>query len=119
MPVIRFAKDNARPGDIYVLPPKLKKLYKFRLETGIPILVNWKTHPYKDTEVIEWYDRIETASTFYESVGQPECCGLIDEIADRYHATHIIVESEVDLSAVCPHVTEMYHDAHYRVFRIQ
>jgi hypothetical protein len=119
MPVIRFAKDNARPGDSYLAPPHMTEFDKFRLETGIPILVNWKTHPYKDTQVIEWYDRIQLASEFYAAAGKPECCGMLEDITRNYKITHVIIDAKADIAANCPGLTEIYHDAFYSVYRIQ
>lgn len=37
----------------------------FRLTTGLPIFINWKTHPYKDFEVIEWYEKLKQNDAFY------------------------------------------------------
>jgi hypothetical protein len=119
MPVIRFARDHAKSGDTYLVPPFMSEFDKFRLETGIPILANWKSHPYKDSQVIEWYDRIQTAGKFYESAGKPECCGMLDNITRNYKITHVIIDAKANLAAVCPTFITIYHDAFYSVYRIQ
>lgn len=39
----------------------------FRLESGHAIYVDWKSHPFIGTEVVEWWRRINTAQEFYEA----------------------------------------------------
>jgi hypothetical protein len=41
---------------------------QFRIKSGRPIFVDWKSHPFKDLEVIEWKRRIEVAEKAFESL---------------------------------------------------
>ena len=38
-----------------------------RLNTAVPIFVNWKLHAFKNDEIIEWYKRIKIVNNCYES----------------------------------------------------
>ena len=38
-----------------------------RLNAQVPIFIDWKAHPYKSEQVIEWYDRVNLVRDFYES----------------------------------------------------
>ena len=40
-------------------------LQRFRLFTGVPIYVDFKSIPYKDTEVLEWFRRLKQCSEWY------------------------------------------------------
>ena len=59
----------------------------FRLNTGLPIVVNWKSHPYKDVEVIEWYNRMQKAEAFYNGKLTPS---EVEEFLKDKHVTHIV-----------------------------
>jgi len=48
---------------------------QFRIKSGRPIFVDWKSHPFKDTEVIEWRRRIEVANKAFENLR--ECKKII------------------------------------------
>ncbi len=56
--IMEYVKENKQPGDTYLVPYASGKFVDFRIATGAPILINLKSHPYKDTEVIEWYHRL-------------------------------------------------------------
>lgn len=50
--VLGFALRHAGAGQVYAVPPRDQSFDHFRLVTGLPIVANWKTHPYKDIEVL-------------------------------------------------------------------
>jgi hypothetical protein len=87
--VYEFAAQNAAPGDCYLVPvvlpdpaqvrrgspsttfvPSARSAeqnkfapdwQRFRLATGVPIYVDFKSLPYRDVEVVEWRRRISRA----------------------------------------------------------
>ncbi len=88
--MLDFVRANGTPGDLYLIPvrvPDLARatrgslssdfkplpdkrrdqkiipidLQRFRLYTGVPIYVDFKSIPYKDTDVLEWHDRLRFA----------------------------------------------------------
>jgi hypothetical protein len=115
--VTRFAKEHAKKGQIYLIPPKKHNFQSFRMDTGLPVLATWKTHPFKDIQVMEWYERSERALSFYEKANDPEICRLADTFVQDYGITHVVVPEPEVLSG-CPGVRELYGDAHYRVVEL-
>jgi hypothetical protein len=64
MEVIDWAKTQD-PADLYLVPLDFEQ---FRIKSGKPIFVDWKSHPFKDVEVIEWKRRIGVAEKAFESL---------------------------------------------------
>ena len=71
MEVINWAKSQD-PTDLYLVPLDFEQ---FRIKSGRPIFVDWKSHPFKDIEVIEWKRRIEVAEQAFERLRE---CKKID-----------------------------------------
>ena len=71
MDVINWAKSQD-PTDLYLVPLDFEQ---FRIKSGRPIFVDWKSNPYKDIEVIEWKRRIEVAKQAFENLRE---CKKID-----------------------------------------
>jgi hypothetical protein len=72
MNVIDWAKKTQDPADLFLVPLDFEQ---FRIKSGRPIYVDWKSHPFKDVEVIEWKRRIEVAEKTFESLRE---CKKID-----------------------------------------
>ena len=51
-----FQPVTAKQGDKQIIPVDLQR---FRLYTGAPIFVDFKSIPYKDVEVLEWKRRLD------------------------------------------------------------
>jgi len=64
-PMMDFVKRARSPGMVFLIPPAFKT---FRLYTGVPILIDFESVPYKDSEVVEWYKRLLVARKFYEGL---------------------------------------------------
>ena len=58
----RLVARQSSPGDLYLIPPRL---YEFRLDAGVPVYVDYKTHPYEDREVLEWRRRLREVTRLY------------------------------------------------------
>ena len=86
LPLLEFVRTHRRPGDVYLVPVEVPKpsnsrgvyssnfkpaprrggagmflsvdLQDFRLTTGAPLFVDYKSIPYQDAEVLEWYERV-------------------------------------------------------------
>ena len=112
IPMMDFVKKTKSPGEIYFIPTGLAK---FRLYTGAPIFITFKSHPYKDIEVMEWYDRILAARSFY---GEDKInCQMLKKLSVDYGVTHVILENR-HFSAGCSFLRELYKDDDYSVFKI-
>src|SRR6185369_7310634 len=51
----RFVASTYQPGNLYLIPTNLEL---FRLAAKVPILVDYQSNPYKDTDVVEWFKRV-------------------------------------------------------------
>ena len=117
MGVINYASQNASPEDLYVIPPQNSAFDKFRLETGIPVLINNKTHPYKDIEVIEWNARSRKAQAFYAAHSPREKKLALSHLVGEYRVTHCIVSTNMQSIAGLPGEA-VYVDEHYTVLKL-
>ncbi len=145
LPVMDFVRQTKRPGDVYFLPvhvPDLAKttrgslssdfkplpdkqsdrrvipvdLQRFRLSTGAPIFVDFKAVPYRDADVLEWYERLGLARAALEGLRE----GKLSEglAALRPHGiTHLVLPAAVELRG--PDVELVYADDYYRVYRLK
>lgn len=114
--MLNYVKQTTQVGDIYLVPNKKQELRKFRLYTGAPILINFKSHPYKDVEVIEWYRRNLAAQTFYESPSDRQCDNL-KQIAAEYKINKVVTES--NFNANCNFLAQLYRDDNYGVYQLK
>ena len=111
-----FVKAEARSGDVYLVTPGLSTMKKFRLYTGVPIFINDKTHPYKDVEVLEWYDRVLQAREFYNSPDRS--CQTLDNLLKKYSLTHVVLYKEQN-QIKCDRLTKIYQNKNYAVSKIE
>jgi hypothetical protein len=144
LPLLDFVRQSQSSGDLYFLPvhvskpakklwgnsssdfkPLLEKqqdsrlipgdLQRFRLYTGVPIFVDFKAVPYKDTEVLEWYQRMKLAQMVQGRLQEGKLTEALAELRLQ-QVTHLVVPAELNLAN--PGIAEVYEDANYRVFRL-
>lgn len=105
-PATRFVAANFQTGQVYLIPPEMES---FRLAAGVPIVVDEKSHPYKDIEVIEWFERLRMAMDYYDSRGE-EACQALTRLRGKYGITHVVGKSE-SVIADCGMLHEIYRDS--------
>lgn len=115
--MMNFVRGSKQPGETYFLPVKSPKLLQFRLYTGVPIFINLKSHPYKDVEVIEWYNRVQSAQAFYEAENTQKC-NLLKKLSTDYQITNVVLEKK-HFATSCDFLETLYQDKRYRVDRIR
>lgn len=133
-PLLNFVREHRRPGEVYLLPVTLPKdggslggtltlrpvgdtkvpvdLQRFRLLTGAPIYVDFKSIPYLDVEVLEWNRRLQQVKAWYE-------LGIWSKLRDQLRAegiTHIVVPANHQGSVAG--IERVYADHAYRVYRL-
>ncbi len=108
--MMRYVEETKTPDQVYLIPTGMAE---FRLRTGAPILVTFKSHPYKDVEVIEWQERVFAANDFYH---EPTCAKL-DALHSRYGITHAVLEPG-QLADGCPETQERYRDASFHILEL-
>jgi hypothetical protein len=115
-----YVRDTKQPGELYMIPPREAELNDFRLYIGAPTFINWKSHPYKDTDLLEWYHRVETALAFYDAEysDQKTACQLLEKIEREYGVTNVVVKRK-DAVLDCPFVSPTYIETKFTVFAIE
>lgn len=108
--MMAFVHQNKSVGDNYLIPTKLQD---FRLVTGAPIYVDFKSIPYKDTDVLEWYRRQRLAGKFYRT----QDCDLLAQLSNEDGVTHMVMETNSP-SPPCSFLQELHQDHHYKVFKL-
>ncbi|MGH7797315.1 MAG: DUF6798 domain-containing protein [Candidatus Binatia bacterium] len=109
-----FVRETKSSGGIYLVPVELED---FRLYTGAPTFVTFKSGPVKDVEYLEWYKRLVAARRFYAA--EDGACKILRALDEHYRITHVIVES-AQLDDRCGgNLYQLYRDDRYRVYKIQ
>ncbi len=111
LPMMQYVAAHKSAGDLYMVPAKMEN---FRLVTGVPILVDFKSAPDRDTDVMEWYTRIQWVSWFYQ--GSDPCKTILD-IASKYGVTHVVTLRDY-APTVCDSLKVVYKDASYRIYTL-
>jgi hypothetical protein len=96
-------------GDVYLTPVKMQD---FRLFTGAPVYIDFKSIPYKDSDVLEWYRRVQLADRFYKT----KDCDLLLSLAGE-GVTQVLLAAE-DLPLSCPLLEETYRDQDFGVYKL-
>jgi hypothetical protein len=160
-PVLDWVRDHARPGDVYLIPtrgpqggPKARgvlsatflppprpgpgsplipvDLQRFRLHTGVPIYVDFKSVPYADREVLEWHRRVRMVELWYDQPdwdaaepvspfgGGPAPLHPVRGLRDQIRAegiTHVVVPRDRPIRG--SFLDEVYADGAYTVYRVR
>jgi hypothetical protein len=89
-------------------------LQRFRLYAGEPIYVDFKSIPYRDVEVLEWYRRLMWAQQFYAAPywGRRWVSALRGE-----GVTHVVALA--NRTAQAGQLELEYEDQYYRVYRVR
>ena len=109
LPTMKYVRGTARAGDLYVVPPDLER---FRVVAGVPVLVDRKSHPYKDVEVLEWRRRLDLVEAMYASAAP---CAELQRIAELHPVTHVVVRAESPTS--CAGWTRIRADSAFKVYQ--
>jgi hypothetical protein len=144
LPLLAFARVSREKGQVYLLPVTVPKpdsarksplssdfkpleemkqgdgiipidLQRFRLYTGVPIYVDFKSIPYKDTEVLEWSHRLHQAQAWQEQIRNGHLREILPELRD-HGITHLVVPAGRDLED--DGVKRVHNDGTYQVYRL-
>ncbi|MFO0844109.1 MAG: DUF6798 domain-containing protein [Gemmataceae bacterium] len=140
VPVMEYVRAARSPGDLYLLPVRVpdstkrgslssdfkplpaKKqdaqiipvdLQRFRLSTGAPVFVDFKSIPYKDTDVIEWRDRLRLAQALNDVLAGGRA--PLSELR-RLGITHVVRPTPVGVAL--SGLEKAYGDEAYEVYRV-
>ena len=110
-PLMSYVANHHAPGEVYLTPVKLQD---FRLAAGSPVLVEFKSIPYRDSDVLEWYRRIQLTDRFYQQAD----CSLLPILADEYGVTHVVLAGQPP-GFTCPQLREHYRDDSFSLFALE
>jgi len=142
--MLAWVKENKRAGDMFLVPVELPKpsgkpgssssdfkplslrkrgaglipieLQRFRLATGAPILIDFKSIPYQDAEVLAWYDRVQMNLRFYAQLAAGDAA-MGQELFAAHRITHVVTRAQETL--LWPGATLVHEDPHYRIYRLE
>jgi hypothetical protein len=89
-------------------------LLRFRLYTGAPLYVDFKSVPYKDTDVLEWKRRLDRVQSWYATKDWGP--GVQDEVT-KEGITHVLTTTDRDIRG--DGLERVYGDEFYRVYRLR
>jgi hypothetical protein len=112
-PSTRFITRTYQPGNIYLVPPDLETV---RLAARVPIFIDYKSHPYKDTEVVEWFRRISFSEKFYVTNAQTSC-NMLKNKSSIYGITHVVIIRGT-IFENCNFMHEVYKDKEFRIYEL-
>ncbi len=107
-PLLAFVSSHRQPGEVYLTPVKMQE---FRLETGSPVFVDFKSIPYQDEDVLEWYRRVKVADEFYKN----QDCSLLTQFSTQEEITHVVLPLE-EFTNICTGLAPVYQDQHFAVY---
>jgi hypothetical protein len=105
---------DATADDTYLIP--IDWLW-FRVTTGVPIFIDWKSHPYAPAAVVEWYERSDLARRFYAAKSPATARAALAEIRARGGVTHVITGARPGIVAELPECELVWHSGRFRIYR--
>jgi hypothetical protein len=141
--VLDFVRRSKAPGEVYFIPvmvPKLSQttrgslssdfkplpgkrqderlipvdLQRFRLPTGAPLYVDFKSIPYLDIDVLEWRQRIDQAEQIQKDLRTRHAEAALALLREE-GVTHLVWPAG---EIVGPGFEMVYEDESYRVYRL-
>lgn len=109
---IAYMRETGDAETLYLASPRNMDI---RLTSGLPQLVSWKTHPYKDVEVLEWYRRYQLARRVFQ--GATVDCAALEETILAYGTTHLLLEDPARMMD-CAVATPAFEGAAARIYRL-
>jgi len=105
-----YVAAHQQAGDVYLIPVKMQD---FRLVAGAPVFVEFKSIPYRDPDVLEWYRREKLAERFYTNWK----CDLLNRLGIEEGVTHVVLP-EGSPAHSCPALQAVYQDESYSLYRL-
>jgi hypothetical protein len=144
VPMMEYVRAHTAPGEVYLIPAEMPtgpgsnaspmsihfsdatarknnglipiELQKFRLATGTPIVVDFKSIPYYDVEVLEWYRRLLWNQRFFTQGASIQAADLQSGLA-RYGITHVVTSANQPIT--WDQLEPIYRDESFRIYRLR
>lgn len=111
-----FSLSSAAAGQVYLVPLEFGN---FRLTTGVPIFVDWKSHPYRDVELKEWYRRISLAQRFYESNSRRHAIMALSAIRASSEVTRVVLKKGATYQLEALGTESLFEGDEYDVYPVR
>ena len=112
-PMMTYVAHNKSPGDSYLTPLDMQD---FRLVTGVPAYVEYKSIPYKDVEVLEWYRRVAAAGSLYRAPMKRTGCHILGDLFLE-GVTSVVLPYDHTVKN-CSNLKVKYVDESYQVYQL-
>lgn len=109
-PAMDYAASQSAPGQVYLTPVDMQD---FRLATGLPVYIDFKSIPYRDEDVLEWRKRVRLANLFYDRGN----CEILEDIRSS-GVTHVVAKIDPP-STACPQLSPVYRDNYFGIYRLE
>ena len=106
--LFEYIAEHRQNTDLYLIPVKMQN---FRLAAGARAFVDFKSIPYKDTDVLEWYRRIKITDNFYQNPS----CNKLSELISKENITHAIIPASL-LRNGCPGLLNLFDNEAYSLY---
>lgn len=143
--LVAFVKEHHQPGEVYGIPVRIPNLvastrgslssdYKpapvkrkdgrlipvdlqgFRLQTGAPLFVDFKSIPYRDTDVVEWHRRLLLANQMQELLQKKMAVQAL-ALMEGEDLTHVVTPVQVEVNH--DRLVPIFSDESYRLYQIR
>lgn len=121
-PHIQYILDNHKPTDIYLTSPRNKT---FRLKAMTAQFVTWKSHPYKDLEVIEWQRRVKHADSIFGArrkarPSPAKACSNLQLLLKDYDVSHLLLKhAERSILENCELLEELFKSKNATIMKVK
>ena len=105
-----WVRKNAREGDLFLTSIENET---FRLATGQPQYVSWKTHPHRPDSVLAWEERVKKASAVADA--ERPSCDVLEGLAAE-GVTHLVRPASLIDRLPCPGWSVAYGDESVVIF---
>lgn len=95
--VLNMVRQTTTEDNVLLIPPEWEW---FRLAATRPIYVDWKSHPYASTEVLEWWKRINVAREFYKEDLISE--SRLNDICTTTDVSHVLISADQSRLSALP-----------------
>jgi hypothetical protein len=112
-PMLSFVAENKTSGEVYLIPLDMQD---FRLATGAPAYVEFKSIPYKDVDVLEWYRRVGLAGKLYRAAFKRAGCEIVAELSLE-GVTHVVLPYDHTIKN-CSNLEKQYGDEFFEVYAV-
>jgi hypothetical protein len=105
-----YVASHHQANDLYLTPIKMQD---FRLAAQAAVYVDFKSIPYRDDDVLEWYRRVRLADRFYNQ----NDCSLLPQFIQA-GVSQIVVERSPTHNPSCVGSRPVYQNEGYEIYAV-